>query len=153
MWCDVFRAPQKTIWNPEPDGPSGPGTTKLVQNAPNPVPGSLAYPLDAAVAGDRLRDGLGRGRNPSPARNPSKSARSCLPESHLGCCSGGRKTKRRRTPGTTGRTGPTVGRVMQLRGGERRIRQLLQSKMARPGVAARGCAYRGSKALEKCRTP
>ena len=67
MKSDTFRAPQKTICNPEPDGPSGPGPTKLVQKAPKPVPGRLAYPLDAAVAGDRLRDGLGRGRNPSPA--------------------------------------------------------------------------------------
>ena len=51
--CDTFRVPQKTICNPEPDGPSGPGTTKLVQRsteAPKPVQGSLTYPLDAAVA-------------------------------------------------------------------------------------------------------
>ena len=53
MKSDTFRAPQKTICNPEPDGPSGPGTTKLVQRtakAPKPGPGSLTDPLDAAVA-------------------------------------------------------------------------------------------------------
>ena len=62
---DAFRAPQKTIWNPEPDGPSGPGTTKLVQRsaeAPKPVPGSLTYPLDAAVASVMRLDCLGCGR-------------------------------------------------------------------------------------------
>ena len=56
--CDTFRVPQKTICNPEPDGPSGPGTTKLVQRtteAPEPVSGSLRYPLDAAVAPSFLR--------------------------------------------------------------------------------------------------
>ena len=111
MGSNAFRAPQNTICNPEPDGPSCPGTTKLVQKAPKPVPGSLAYPLDAAVAGDRLRDGLGRGRNPSPARNPSKSKLSCLPKSHLGCCSGGTRPRSRRSLGTRGRTGPTVGRM------------------------------------------
>ena len=50
---DTFKAPQKTIRNPEPDGPSCPGTTKLVQRspeAPKPVPGSLIDPLDAVVA-------------------------------------------------------------------------------------------------------
>ena len=53
MRSDTFRAPQKTICNPEPDGPSGPGTTKLVQRStevPEPVPGCLTDPLDAAVA-------------------------------------------------------------------------------------------------------
>ena len=53
MGSDAFGAPHKTICNPEPDGPSGPGTTKLVQRspeAPKPVPGSLTYPPDAAVA-------------------------------------------------------------------------------------------------------
>ena len=33
MGSDAFGAPQKTICNPEPDGPSGPGTTKLVQRS------------------------------------------------------------------------------------------------------------------------
>ena len=65
MGSDAFGAPQKTICNPEPDGPSGPGTTKLAhrtKEAPKPVPGSLSYPLDAAVAAV-LRPGcLGRGR-------------------------------------------------------------------------------------------
>ena len=58
MGSDTFRAPQKTIWNPEPDGPSGPGTTKLVQRsaeAPEPVQGSLTNPLDAAAAPFGLR--------------------------------------------------------------------------------------------------
>ena len=53
MKSDTFRAPQKTICNPEPDDPSGPGTTKVVQRsveAPNPVQGSLTYPPDSAVA-------------------------------------------------------------------------------------------------------
>ena len=53
MGSDAFRVPQKTIRNPEPDGPSGPGTTKLAQRngeAPKPVQGSLRYPVDAAVA-------------------------------------------------------------------------------------------------------
>ena len=53
MGSNAFRAPHKTIRNPEPDGPSGPGTTKLVQRspeAPKPVQGSLTYPLDAVVA-------------------------------------------------------------------------------------------------------
>ena len=53
MGSDAFGAPQKTICNPEPDGQSGPGTTKLVQRrteAPKPVSGSLTDPLDAAVA-------------------------------------------------------------------------------------------------------
>ena len=65
MGFDAFRAPQKAIRNPEPDGPSGPGTTKLVQRraeAPNPVPGSLSYPLDAAVAVVLPLGCLGRGR-------------------------------------------------------------------------------------------
>ena len=50
---DAFRAPHKTIRNPESDGPSGPGTTKLVQRspeAPEPVPGSLTHPPNAAEA-------------------------------------------------------------------------------------------------------
>ena len=58
MESDAFRTPQKTIWNPEPDGPSGPGTTKLAQRsaeAPEPVQGSLMHPLDAAVAPFGLR--------------------------------------------------------------------------------------------------
>ena len=65
MGCDTFGAPQKTICNPEPDGPSGPGTTKLVQKspeAPRPVLGSLTYPLDAAVAVVMRLDCLGCGR-------------------------------------------------------------------------------------------
>ena len=58
MGSDAFRAPQKAIWNPEPDGPSGPGTTKLAQKsaeAPKPVLGSLTHPLDVAVAPFCLR--------------------------------------------------------------------------------------------------
>ena len=65
-----FRVPQKTIRNPEPDGPSGPSTTKLVQrstNPPNPAPGSLTDPLDAAVAVVMRLDCLGHRRAlPSP---------------------------------------------------------------------------------------
>ena len=55
---DTFRVPQKAICNPEPDGPSGPGTTKLAQRSgdpPKPVQGSLMYPLNAAVAPFCLR--------------------------------------------------------------------------------------------------
>ena len=51
--CDTFRAPQKTIRNPEPDGLSRPGTTKLAQrtaDAPKLVQGSLTDPLDADAA-------------------------------------------------------------------------------------------------------
>ena len=70
MGSDAFRAPQKTICNPEPDGPSGPGTTKLVQRsaeAPKPVPGRLTYPLDTLVTANSRRGCLGRGRAlPSP---------------------------------------------------------------------------------------
>ena len=65
MGSDAFRAPQKTIWNPEPDGPSGPGTTKLVQRdreAPKPVPGSLTDPLDAVMAVDGRAHTLGCGQ-------------------------------------------------------------------------------------------
>ena len=65
MGCDAFGAPQKAICNPEPDGPSGPGTTKLVQRtakAQKPVPGSLTDPLDAAVAAVMRLDRLGCGR-------------------------------------------------------------------------------------------
>ena len=64
--------PQKAIWNPEPDGPSGPGTTKLVQRsaeAPKPVPGSLTYPLDALVTADRRLRGLGCGRASSQLKS------------------------------------------------------------------------------------
>ena len=64
---DAFRAPRKTIWDPEPDGPSGPGTTKLVQRSgrpPKPVPGSLTYPLDVAVAAVMRLNCLGCGRTP-----------------------------------------------------------------------------------------
>ena len=70
MGSDTFRAPQKAICNPEPHGPSGPGTTKLVQRsaeAPQSVPGSLTYPIDTMVTSDRRRGCLGRGRGlPSP---------------------------------------------------------------------------------------
>ena len=65
MGSDAFRAPHKTIWNLEPDSPSGPGTTKLVQRtveAPKRVPGSLTDPLDAAVAVDLRVGCLGCGR-------------------------------------------------------------------------------------------
>ena len=65
MGSGAFRAPEKTICNPEPDGPSGPGTTKLVQKtaeASKPVPGSLSYPLDAAVAVVGRLSWLGNGR-------------------------------------------------------------------------------------------
>ena len=65
MGCDAFGAPQKTICNPEPDGPSGPGTTKLVQRsteAPEPVQGSLSLPLDAAGATVWRLTRLGCGR-------------------------------------------------------------------------------------------
>ena len=58
MRSDNFRAPQKTICNPEPDGPSGPGTTKLAQRSgdpPKPVQGNLKYALDADVAPFCLR--------------------------------------------------------------------------------------------------
>ena len=86
MGCDAFGAPQKTICNPEPDGPSGPGTTKLVQRsaeAPEHVQGSLRYPLDAAVAVDGRADTLSCGGTPPrlktvgsglsrPARNASR---------------------------------------------------------------------------------
>ena len=64
MGSDAFRAPQKTIENPEPDGPSGPSTIKLVQRsaeAPKPVPGSLSYPLDTLVTANSRRGCLGRG--------------------------------------------------------------------------------------------
>ena len=79
---------------------------------------------------------------PSPARNPSKSRLSCLPKSHLGCCSGGRKTKRRKSPGTTGRTGPTAVRRMRLRGRERRIWQLLQLLWASSAARSRSPRFR-----------
>ena len=65
MGSDMFRAPQKAIWNPEPDGPSGPGTTKLAQKsaeALKPVQGSLTDPLDAAVAAVTRLGCLGYGR-------------------------------------------------------------------------------------------
>ena len=65
MGSDAFRAPQKTIHAPEPDGPSGPGTTKLVQRsaeAPEPIPGSLSYPVDTLVTPNSRRGCLGRGR-------------------------------------------------------------------------------------------
>ena len=71
MGFDAFRASQKTICNPEPDGPSGPGTTKLVQRsaeAPQAVQGSLTYPLDAAVAADGRASTLGCWQDPSPAK-------------------------------------------------------------------------------------
>ena len=70
MGSDMFRAPQKTTRAPEPDGPSGPGTTKLVQRsaeAPKPIPGSLSYPLDTLVTANSRRGCLGRGGAlPSP---------------------------------------------------------------------------------------
>ena len=70
MGSDTFRAPQKTMCNPEPDGRPGPGTTKLAQRsaeAPNPVPGSLTSPLDTMVTSDSRRSNLGRGSAlPSP---------------------------------------------------------------------------------------
>ena len=126
--CDAFGAPQKTICNPEPDGPSGPGTTKLVQRSgdpPKPVPGSLTPPLDAAVAVVMRLDCLGCGRAlpqlksagsglEQPARNASRMRFRYVPDHGS------------KTPGTTARTGPTVGRMMQLRWRERRIRPLLQ---------------------------
>ncbi len=70
--CEASREPQKTMCNPEPDGPSGPGTTKLVQRsaeAPKPVPGSLKYPLDALVTADRRLCGLGCGRASSQLKS------------------------------------------------------------------------------------
>ena len=70
--CDTFRAPQKTICNPEPDGPSGPGTTKLAQRsteASKPVLGSLVYPLDAAVAAVLRLDCLGCSRASSQLKS------------------------------------------------------------------------------------
>ena len=57
MGFDAFGAPQKAICDPEPDGPSGPGTTKLVQRsaeALKPVPGSLSYPLDTLVTANSV---------------------------------------------------------------------------------------------------
>ena len=68
----MFRAPQKTIRNPEPDGPSGPGTTKLAQRTgdpPKPVSGSLTDPLDAAGAVVGGRAGPGRGRASSQLKS------------------------------------------------------------------------------------
>ena len=73
MGFDAFRASQKTICNPEPDGPSGPGTTKLVQRsaeAPKPVPGSLSYPLDTLVTANSRRGCLGP---PKPEIHPGLS--------------------------------------------------------------------------------
>ena len=70
--CDTFRVPQKTICNPEPDGPSGPGTTKLVQttgDSQKPVSGSLSDPLDAAGAVVGGRGGPGRGRASSQPKS------------------------------------------------------------------------------------
>ena len=72
MGPDAFRAPQKTICNPEPDGPSGPGTTKLVQRsaeASKPVSGRLTDPLDVAVTADRRLRGLGCGRASSQLKS------------------------------------------------------------------------------------
>ena len=72
MGLDTFRAPQKTICNPEPDGPSGPGTTKLVQRSgrpPKAVSGSLGYSLDADVAVDGRADTLGCGRASSQPKS------------------------------------------------------------------------------------
>ena len=72
MGSDAFRAPQKTICNPEPDGPSGPGTTKLAQRSgdpPKPVPGSLIDPLDAAGAVVHRLTRLGCGRASSQLKS------------------------------------------------------------------------------------
>ena len=81
MGSDMFRAPQKTIWNPEPDGPSGPGTTKLAQKsaeALKPVQGSLTDPLDALVAFDRRTGRPGCGRTPPrPKRGGSSLEQTC----------------------------------------------------------------------------
>ena len=89
MGSDAFRAPHKTIWNLEPDSPSGPGTTKLVQRtveAPKRVPGSLTDPLDAAVAVDGQLGGLGGDTAPwRLARKGGGPGRGSLAETHLGC--------------------------------------------------------------------
>ena len=72
MGSDAFRAPHKTIRNPDHDGPSGPSTTKLVQRSPeaqNPVPGSLTDPLDAAVAAVVRLSCLGGGRASSQLKS------------------------------------------------------------------------------------
>ena len=142
---DTRRAPQKTICNPEPDGPSGPSTTKLVQRspeAPKPILGSLAGPLDAMVTADRRRRGLSCGRALQPAEISRLRSGADLPETHPGCVSGGARWLIRLSPGTTGRTGPTVGRRMRLRVGERRIRQQLQSK--RPDLASPSATTRSA---------
>ena len=70
----------------------------------------------------RLRQGL------QPAENRRLRPGPDLPETHPGCVSGGTRSLRCLSPGTTGRTGPTVGRMMQRRDGERRIRPRLQPK-------------------------
>jgi len=73
-----------------------------------------------------------RGPRPRQGLQPAEISRlrsgADLPETHPGCVSGRTRTSKRLTPGTRGRTGPTVARRMQLRGQERRIRPLLQSK-------------------------
>ena len=72
MGSDAFRAPQKTICNPEPDGPSGPGTTKLLQRTADPprhVQGSLTGPLDAFLPAVMRLDCLGCGRASSQLKS------------------------------------------------------------------------------------
>ena len=111
MGSDAFGAPQKTIRAPEPDGPSGPGTTKLAQRsteAPEPVQSSLSYPLDAGVAADKRPGCLGRGRTPPWTEKRRLRPGADLAETHPGCVSGGTRTSKRLSPGTTGRTTPTA---------------------------------------------
>ena len=105
---------------------------KTTARAAERVPGSLTYPLDAAVDADGRLGRLGGGRTRAQrAQPPPARGRASLAETRLGCLSGGTRTPRRVSPGTTGRAGPTAGRTHRIWRGERKVRPLLQFKVRR----------------------
>ena len=79
MGSDAFRVPQKTICNPEPDGPSvrGPPNSSRGLEKPKPVPGSLTDPLDAAAAADARPSCLGDDRTPPQRKEESGLDQTC----------------------------------------------------------------------------
>ena len=83
----------------------------------------------------RFASGLPRLRQgPPPPENSRLRPGPDLPETHPRCVPDGIRFRKRLSPGTTGRTGPMVGRRMRLTVRERRISPQLQSKATAKGV-------------------
>ena len=92
-------------------------------------PGQPHIPPRRGGSGQRAAVAPRWRQDPSPAEISRLQPGADLPETHPGAYSGGTRWPSHPSPGATGRTGPTVVRMMQVRRREHRMRPLLQSKV------------------------